>query len=237
MGFVLFKADKTNQDDKNIETNFIFAHEVGHNIGLYHDGPCPDPNDPDPFCKIGEQCKMPYKNLMAPQSSHSFATNNMQLSQCSLEMFRNLPRESSDWSCLVDEELLYQRNDDTPFYVLGAIIFVLVLLVVVLCVLLCHPKDLLAPWCPGHTRMGRTYSSARRYTATARKSVSAGAVSASRRMSVVSSAPFRRMTSVTRPAPVVPEQASRVKISSKCLFSNLIRSRCFFFRNHQSEET
>ena len=93
MGFVLFKADKTNQDDKNIETNFIFAHEVhiwylkydisptvlgrhhqiknglqfqfvfkmikdksrncqvGHNIGLYHDGPCPDPNDPDPFCK------------------------------------------------------------------------------------------------------------------------------------------------------------------------------------------
>jgi len=27
MGFVLFKADKTNQDDKNIETNFIFAHE------------------------------------------------------------------------------------------------------------------------------------------------------------------------------------------------------------------
>ena len=27
------------------------------------------------------------------QSSHSFATNNMQLSQCSLEMFRNLPRE------------------------------------------------------------------------------------------------------------------------------------------------
>ena len=48
--------------------------------------------------------------------------------------------QSSDWSCLVDEELLYQRNDDTPFYVLGAIIFVLVLLVVVLCVLLCHPK-------------------------------------------------------------------------------------------------
>ena len=87
MDFVLFKADKTNQDDKNIETNFIFAHQVlityilvlglhhqvknglqfqfvfkmindqsencqvGHNIGLYHDGPCPDPNDPDPFCK------------------------------------------------------------------------------------------------------------------------------------------------------------------------------------------
>ena len=48
--------------------------------------------------------------------------------------------QSSDWSCLVDEELLYQRNDDTMFYVLGAIIFVLVLLVVVLCVLLCHPK-------------------------------------------------------------------------------------------------
>merc|ERR1719357_1728627 len=98
----------------------------------------------------------PYKNLMAPQSSHSFATNNMQLSQCSLEMFRNLPRESSDWSCLVDEELLYQRNDNTPFYVLGSIIFVLG-------VLLCHPKDLLAPWCPGHTRVGRTYSTARRY--------------------------------------------------------------------------
>ena len=89
-------------------------------------------------------------------------------------------------------------------------------------------RDLLAPWCPGHTRMGRTYSSARRYTATARykviisdigeikdtvkdliivimiiivaiidilnirKSVSAGAVSAGRRMSVVSAAPFRR---------------------------------------------
>jgi len=208
MGFVLFNH-KTNNDDKHIETKFIFAHEVGHNLGLYHDGPCgplsDGSKDPDEFCRIGEQCKAPYKNLMAPQSAHSFKANNIELSSCSLQMFEKLPRESSDWDCLVDQELLYKSDDNTLSYILSAIILVLVIVVVVLGVLLCHPRDLLASYLPGHTRVGRTYTSARRYTATARKSVAVGAVSAGRRMSVAT-APLRRMTSVNRPAPNAPER-------------------------------
>jgi len=208
MGFVLFNQ-KTNNDDKHLETKFIFAHEVGHNLGLYHDGPCGPlaggVKDTDPFCSIGEECEKPFENLMAPQSDHSFDKTNIALSPCSLKMFEKLPRKSSDWDCLVEEELLYKRDDNTAFYVLSVVILVLVIIVVVLGVLLCHPRDLLGSCLPGHTRVGRTYTSARRYTATARKSVATGAVSAGRRMSVAT-APLRRMTSVNRPAPNAPER-------------------------------
>jgi len=208
MGFVLFN-EKTNNDDKNIESKFILAHEVGHNLGLYHDGPCSPredgSEDTDEFCRIGAECEPPFQNLMNPLSVRSFNEKSIELSPCSKKMFEKLPKKSSDWECLADEELLYLSDDNTLLYVFSGVIVVLVIIVVILGVLLCHPRDLLAPYLPGHTRVGRTYTSARRYTATARKSVAVGAASAGRRMSVAT-APLRRMTSVSRPAPNAPER-------------------------------
>ena len=46
------------------------------------------------------------------QSSHSFATNNMQLSQCSLEMFRNLPREVIDVKHHTPRDQKMLNNED-----------------------------------------------------------------------------------------------------------------------------
>ena len=150
MGFVLFN-DKTNNDKQSVETKFVFAHEVGHNLGLYHDG-IGNGDSSDQFTKIAQECKRPYNNLMAPTSDHDFDKTNVQLSSCSKKMFEYLPRkvcprfsntpQDSDWACLVDEEQIYFLNNDSDSLVVAFVVVVLLMLtvIVVLAVLLCHPR-------------------------------------------------------------------------------------------------
>jgi len=170
-GFVLFNDATNNDRQGGVETKFVFAHEVGHALGLYHDGPGSPGTEDHEFTKIGEKCSAKGGNLMAPESDWDFDKTNVELSECSKEMFERLPKKESDWSCLVLEEEFAQKSYDTVFLAGGLVMAFLVLVIVALCVIICYPKDLLAPCCPQTNRLGRTYTKVRRHASTARMSM------------------------------------------------------------------
>ena len=70
MGFVLFNQN-TNNDDKNIETNFIFAHEVaaGYYGDTYHDY-----GEDDDYMTISSTWK---RNYFRQKCVHQLVTQNL----------------------------------------------------------------------------------------------------------------------------------------------------------------
>ena len=97
IGFILF-SDKTNNDEQGgIQTNFVFAHEVGHNIGFPHDG---DKDDGDSLgrlfgskTKIASSCSGSKKNLMAAISVRDFTEDNVMMSSCTKEIWEKIAKK------------------------------------------------------------------------------------------------------------------------------------------------
>jgi hypothetical protein len=94
IGWILF-SDKTNDDKQGgVQTNFVFAHEVGHNIGFPHDG---DKYDGDSLGRlfgsnttIASKCSGSKKNLMAASSVRDFTEKNVMMSSCTKEIWEKI---------------------------------------------------------------------------------------------------------------------------------------------------
>ncbi|XP_052258254.1 uncharacterized protein LOC127862990 isoform X5 [Dreissena polymorpha] len=87
------------EDDDYFTTTSVAAHELGHNLGSYHDG--------ERSVDVASACSANSKFIMAPivssfSSSDAYTVNPWRFSTCSVKQFKNYIKSLGTNNCLLD---------------------------------------------------------------------------------------------------------------------------------------